>query len=133
MSQPSDTRTPQSLRHFYGILMEYDNSNLQKDSQLHKLLTTQNFDLEFDDDDLIDGVAIPDTPYTLLVDLDGHYIITNVDQAIDFRKQDLSDHNDTAVSTIHIPSMADQLKFNTFSDKYDLPRAAIHNLVLYHC
>lgn len=129
------TRTPQSLRHFYGIIMEAGELNLRKDNPLIMSMTYHQHerDSELDEDELIDGVDIPGTPYTLLVDLDGRNIITDLSQAVDFRNEDLSDNNDTAVSTIQIPSMTDQLQFNTFSDKYDLPRAAIHNLVLYHC
>lgn len=83
-------------------------------------------------DSLVKGVPIPGTTITIYIDLDGYFVILDEGSSIDFRNSDISvPSDDTAVSSISIPSLSLQNSLKEFSEKYSLPIAQIHITVMY--
>lgn len=126
-----NSRLPKSLRHFYGIFTKVLPESLRIDLNLqshhYRGLTDEAFD------SLIKGVRIPNTIFTMYIS--GKYYIILIDgdvSSLDFGNKDISSSkDDTTFSTIEIPTPSIQESFKSFSEKYHLSTAAIHNLVWY--
>lgn len=119
---------PKSLRHFYGIITKDISNDLRTDLGIPRELSDDAYDR------LVKGVNIPNTLFMVYYDLDGYYIILIkfVSSSIDFREKSISSvSDDTSVSTIGVPASSVKNSFRVLSEKYNLPTAAIHNMVLY--
>lgn len=113
---------PLSVRHFYGIIIK-SHDFINDHGFFARLLGQKSYRA------LSAGVPIPNTPYTVFHEVGDRYIITKSDNFINLHQDKQS--NEVVVFTIPIPSLTDQLQFNTFSEQHNLPHAAIHNLALY--